>query len=363
MTPMGQPGTVVVVSPAAVVASVRLLSESLCALLVTAAVLLAVRYLQGARRRLAGWSGALMGLACLVRPICLPAAGVMALILAGTRRKRLGAVAFAAGAGALVVPWMGRNYLRTGYGNLAGVGDFNLFYCNAAALLEARPQTELTPAQARLVVLAESVEPWPDMRRLNDPGFLRTCRREGIALIRRNPLSYAAMHLRTTLNVFLPAATDVLEVLGTTAGGKGTLAVIRRDGVLAGVRHYFGGRTWLLWVCAPVVAITAAKFLAAVVGVGVHLRRRISPAGWLVALTAACFILLPGPVAHARFRVPVAGLLSLAAAVGIVRILRLLRQGTCPPEADPQARTDETWAARGVSPGGAGGIRRPGRSR
>jgi len=52
-----------------------------------------------------------------------------------------------------------------------------------------------------------------------------------------------------------------------------------------------------------------------------YLRPRMGAAGWLVLVTIAYFALVPGPVAHARFRVPIAPLLSVVAAAGFVWVL------------------------------------------
>ncbi len=315
------------VSPAAVVASVRLLSGGLLALLITAALILLVRCLKSARVGPALAAGALTGAACLVRPIALPLVAIAALVLLSRIKRWRAALGFVAVTAAIVAPWVARNYLRAGYAALAGVGDYNLFYCNAAAMLEADARIPLSREQQRLVALREDAgDAWPPARRLNDPTFLRQCRREGLALIAAHPLAYAGVHLRTTPNVFLPAATDVLEVLGATAGGKGTLAVLRREGIVQAASHYFGGQLWALWVCVPMVLVTGVKYVAAAASLA---RARWLGAGaghWLVRLVFVCMVLLPGPVAHARFRVPIAPLLSVAAAAGICALVGRLRR-------------------------------------
>ena len=311
------------VSPAAVAASVRVLSESLFALLLTGAVLLLVDHFGRARLRTAVLAGVLMGLACLVRPIGLPAAVIAAALLLCRIRQWRSALAFAAALGAILAPWVIRNYARAGYPRLSGVADYNLFAYNAAAVVEADPQMRLDDEQRELRKLLQGA---PDAWLLNDPDFLRRCRRAGWKIIAEHPFRSAAIHLRATLNVFLPAATDVLEVAGVTAGGKGTLAVLRREGIIAAVRHYFGGRLWPLWLCAPMLLITGAKFAAAAVGAVRHLRLRMGPALWLIFLLAVFFVAAPGPAAHARFRVTIVPLLSLAAGAGIVWVADKLRK-------------------------------------
>ena len=306
------------VSPVAVVASVRLLSSATFALLVTAALLLLVRRLKGGRAWLAPVAGALAGLGCLVRPIGLPFVIIGALALLSRPKQWYLAVAFAGAAAAVVGPWIARNYVRAGYPQLAGVSDYNLFYCNAAAIREVHPDIPLDKAQIGMFAQPAAYGPaWPPATLLNEPDFLRDCRRNGIALIREHPWTYAGVHLRATPNVFLPAATDVLEVLGVTAGGKGTLAVARRRGPIAAMRHYFGDDLWALWLCVPMLLVTGLKYLAAVVFLVRGQWRRGGAVTVLVGLTVVYFVLAPGPVAHPRFRVPIAPLISIAAAAGV----------------------------------------------
>ena len=316
-------------SPAAVAASVRLLSESLFALLLTAAVLLLIHFFRTSRWWAVLAAGGLTGLACLVRPIAGPFALVVAGLLLAARWKRpQWAGLFLLAAAACAAPWIARNYAvtRPRYAGLSSVGDINLLLYNALELAESDPAIELTPAQRALKSEWEaSGQGLAKCLLKNSSDYALRCRREGWALIRRHPGRYAALHLRTTMNCFLPAATDVLEVAGITAGNRGTLAVLRREGIIAAVRHYFGGRLWPLWLCAPMVLITLGKHVGAMLGAARHVRMRMGPAGWLILLTILYFVLVPGPVAHARFRVPVEPLLSLAAAAGLAYLGEFLR--------------------------------------
>lgn len=324
------------VSPVAVAGSVRILSESLFALLLTGAVVLLAEHFRRSRLRTALGAAALMGAACLVRPIGLVAVAVAAGALLCRPRRRRPAVAFVAVAAAIVAPWVVRNYVRAGYARLSGVADYNAFAYNAAAVVEADPRVQLDDEQREL---AEAIRDGPDAWLLNDPEFLRRCRRAGWAIIAAHPLRYAGVHLRTTLNVFLPAATDVLEVAGVTTGGKGTLGVLRREGPGPAIRHYFGGALWPLWLAGAMALVTGAKLLAAAVGAARCVRWRMGPALWLIFLLVLCFIVIPGPAAHARFRVAIAPLLSLAAGAGIARLTEKLRKGPHKAEGDKDAGT------------------------
>jgi len=350
------------ITPVAAVAAVRVLSDSLFAVLLTGSILLLVWYLKTDKKLLVFSAGILLGLACLVRPIGGPFAVIaFVAILAARWRRPQWAALFLVGVAVCVGPWIGRNYVRARYVGLSSVGDYNLFFFNAMALVESDPKVTLTPVQQALRMAGpDSPASLPAYRGLSSPDSARAWRREGLAIIGKHPLRYGWLHLRTTMNTFLPAATDVLEVCGVTSGGKGTLKVIRTRGVLAGVRHYFGGRTWPVLLAVPLVLITLLKYVGVVLGAVKYLRLRMGAAGWLVLITIAWFALVPGPVAHARFRVPIAPLLSVVAAAGFVWVVearraRRARQG--PPGtfgSDPEGSSSAERSDDARSPAGRG---------
>jgi hypothetical protein len=71
-----------------------------------------------------------------------------------------------------------------------------------------------------------------------------------------------------------------------------------------------------------------------------------SPAGWLVVLTILAFVLVGGPAAVPRFRLPVEPLLNLAAGAGVAMLLKrrkLIRKN--PTDTGPNAWTHSPKAA------------------
>ena len=301
------------ISPVAIVSSVRLLTGGPFALLMTAALLALVKCLKTSRWQWALLAGILAGPACLVKPIALPLVLIAVMAMLVRIWQWRSGLAFALAATFLLPPWVARNYFRAGYVGLSSVGDYNLLYCNAAAVVEAKPDIELSRLQNSL----RNLGTWGTWELVNDPRILADCRREGLKIIASHPFTYARAHAQTTPNVFLPAATDVLEVMGVTAGGKGTLAVLRTQGYPAAVKHYFGKNTWAIWLCVPMLAIVAAKYLFALIWIPTAVRAKPRGEHWLAIVMFLYFVLIPGPVAHARFRLPIAPLISIAAAAGI----------------------------------------------
>ncbi|MDD2709219.1 MAG: glycosyltransferase family 39 protein [Verrucomicrobiae bacterium] len=309
--------------PCAVAASVRLLSETLFSFLFALALILILDRKKASVSIKTFSAGLLLGLACLVRPLALPLIILLPFFPAFRCRARWRCGAFIAlGAALVLIPWMARNQIKTGYGQLSGVGDYNLLHYNAMALAQIRKDIELTPTWQKLVETAETSlkKSAPDPR--NDPQYLRFCRQEGLNVIGSHPFAYAFAHLKTTLGVFLPPATEFLEVLGITTGNKGTLAVLQREGVRAAIQRYFGRQTWPLFLSVPIILLTLLIYCASLAGLlslsrlAIRKKRlRLADWGFLV-LIALFFILLPGPVAHARFLVPITPILSLLGAAG-----------------------------------------------
>jgi hypothetical protein len=154
-----------------------------------------------------------------------------------------------------------------------------------------------------------------------DPGgsawaWIPVYRKLGAELIAEHPFRFAYRHLRGDLNAFLPPVSDVLEALGVTVGGKGTLGVLNRQGPWAAAKHYLGDRTWLLLPLVPMMAVWGATLGLALVGASVLLRRRAGFESWLLIGIAGCLLLVPGAPSNPRFAVPAIPCLALLAGLG-----------------------------------------------
>lgn len=305
-------------SAVAVAASARVLTDSLTALLVTAALLCLVRHLR--RRSLSPvvLAAVLLAAATYLRPIAmlLPLALAPPLL----RRRppgRLAPALLLAVFAACLAPWVVRNAAVAGYPDFSAIGAVNLHEYNAPAL-EAR----LTGADE--AALRQRARDETQARAATTPpaDLYRWKERRAMGEIARHPVLYAWVHLRANLGTLLPGVTDVLEIAGVTAGQRGTLAVLRRDGLAAAVRHYFGGNTPAIALAVPSVLLLAATYLGAAIAAIRGVRHRPTRAQLLLVLTALYFLLLPGPAAHPRFRVLVMPVLSIAAAAGLAWLLQ-----------------------------------------
>ena len=96
-------------------------------------------------------------------------------------------------------------------------------------------------------------------------------------------------------------------------GGQGRLFLVQlyRDG---------GGTPWALALAALVVLLLAAEYACMAIAAARHLRLRMSDISWLLVLIVLGFSLAGGPAANPQYRVPIAPLLNIAAAVGLTMI-------------------------------------------
>jgi hypothetical protein len=304
------------ITPVAAAASVRVLSDSLYAFLLTASVLCIVVCLQNRRWWAAVGGAIIMTLACYVRPVGLFAGAAMAGVLILARGTWLRGVVFVLILGAGIAPWIVRNHIRADYTGFSSVAGETLHRFTAAEVYAAQTGLDIEDVRFNF--------DWNiGAQDLPTPGAVARYRRqEAMAIINANRGLALRVHLLGCGAFWLPGATDVLEELNLTTGQRGTLAVFHREGLLAAVAHYFGGNHLAFGVALMLGLIYAAKL------VGVFRVIIPGPGGWpkdaevwlLVALVSMA-ALMGGPASTPRFRVPVSPILSIAAAAGWGRLL------------------------------------------
>lgn len=315
------------VAVASASAAALILSDSLFAFLLTAAVLLLVSYLKGAGPGLALAAAVVLAMATYVRPVGLAYFIVAAVVLVARPkafpRLQIHAAAFAVTYAALLAPWVVRNASVADYPGFSSFTQESMFAFSAPRTLAAAEGLSVDEARDRLgnlarLELAETQRTPGDQARVHG----RIARN----VITEHPHQYAAIHARGTLAFFLPAAGDVLELAGLTTGERGTLAVLAQHGPWAAAKYYFADSPLAMAVGIPLCLIWVCCLVAAVIGAAGHLRLRMSSAAWLIVLMVAVAALLPGPANHPRFRVPVMPLFSIAAAAGTMALADMLKR-------------------------------------
>ena len=338
-------------APEAMAASVRLLSDSLFAFLLTLAALLLVHQFRsnpclpahppeasgesgkGQASRQGWWSllsaAVVAAAACYVRPVGVTFCVIASAVLLAMRGGRARAGAFAGAVAALLLPWAVRNYVVADYAGFSSFAGDSMYYFSAPEVLA---ETGDGDAESQRLLMREKDEHAQKLSagRRTSGQAARQRQREAMDVILAHPLAYAKVHLRGCAGFLLPGINDVLEIAGRTSGQRGTLDVLHRQGVRAAVEHYLGGAASAIWLCAPAAVLLAAKYGLCLVCAAACVARRWSApaypawarqAGWLVALTVLVFALSGGPAATARFRIPVEPMLSAAAGCGLVVLL------------------------------------------
>jgi len=325
------------INPLSIAADVRVLSDSLYALLLLLAIVLLVHHVKSSRVWPAVAAAAALGVSCYIRPVGVVPVGIVLAVLAGRALVRLrsrrgearkaGRVFLLSAVASLLIvaPWTLRNHLVGGYPGFSSAAQVNTFHYEAPAVV-ARTRG-ISPAEAREHLDDELQRVLQDVASPT-PGQVAAAKGAvGGEVLRDHPGLWVATHLKTSLATLLPGITGVLEVLGVTTGQRGTLEVLQTRGLQAAVRHYFGGATWAFWLCLPAVALLVCKYVFVLV-CGVRALRGGAGA-WVMLLVVVALIFVAGPAATPRFRVPVAALLSVLAAAGWVTLLeRVYHRGT-----------------------------------
>ncbi len=318
------------VSPNAIVYSLAVLSETVFALMLTLFFLaLSSGKDDSAPVRRGLLTGLCLAGACLLRGVLLPWIPICVLGLIATTRDgwRRAMLACLLPVVAVVGGWTARNARVAGYPGFSSVAAINLYRYNACALIARRRGASFSRQQA---VCDTVMAGYPQAVQA------ALAMEKALPVILDAPFFYAWIHLRADLDNLLPAAGEFLRLLGIELGGGGTLDVLRSEGILAGVRHYFRGQTQWFWFCVSAVLLLLGKYLLALLGATALLRRRKDAdrrAWWLallLTLTVLYLLLIPGPASHPRFRVPVEPLLAVLAGAGLAAVCLVRKRSPTP---------------------------------
>jgi 4-amino-4-deoxy-L-arabinose transferase-like glycosyltransferase len=266
-------------------------------------------------------SGLALGFAVLVKPIAIILPLLIMLVYAvknwsnGVERKRIiaGGVIILLCFGATVMPWLARNHAKTGVVGFSSVSSVNLFFYNVPEFLSFRDG--ISPDQGR-EIMAEKVpnippREWADLRHSSD------LMNAGLSVIKDDPIGYAKFHALKTIPFFLSSGLDNIFVVYndvvdrevfkySDANLTNLLAEGNYKALLAEMKKSFAtSAEQFVWLGLLLLAVPALVF-----GKGYRLNVLF------LILFVAYFAVLTGPVAYARFRMPVEPFIMLLAVFG-----------------------------------------------
>ena len=262
--------------------------------------------------------GLFLGLSTLTRPVSAPLHLILLpfIVLAVPRQWKAGlvhALLMLIVSVSVLTPWLLRNEQILGYKTVSTVPMRNMYVYNASmvtAYKEGRPPIEVQEEYSEEVVR--------EVAKMQDPSqgaLFELYDKKGKELIFDNFGLYTLLHLKSSMVSFFPNVNDLLELTGVVQGSRGTLSVVQEEGIMAGIQYYFGGDYWLKFLILPFVILLALTYLLALFGIWSLLKK----GRWSFLLLGGLvfyFLVVSGPVAVPRFRIPVQPLICMLAVMG-----------------------------------------------
>lgn len=275
--------------------------------------------------------------AVLVKPVNIP---VLLLLIAfapfvmKTRRKAVRTMVLVPVISAVIImPWMLRNQM-VGAGFAVDRNSGLTALHNTAAILAHANHADADEIRFWLEYQAEhefmAISQWRTDKvsvQEREEWYLKRYREAILA----HPWSAAATHLFQVW-ILLPDMADYLQNLGLRTGERGTLAVLRKDGVLAAFRHYMDGSYGAGLLAVPFLLAHAALWLLTIFGMWMYARKKRWAVLLVFAVPVVYYLAAAGPVVLPRYQIPaLPGACALAGAViSACGIRRWRKRRSCP---------------------------------
>jgi 4-amino-4-deoxy-L-arabinose transferase-like glycosyltransferase len=290
------------VDPASIVFSNQMLTETLFALLLTAALALIVLARRSDRAAFAVAGGVLLGVAVLTRPVAeyLPLVVAVACIAASTARRRSAvavAVAMVLGFALPAGAWVVRNDVKTGVPIVSTIDGYNMLQYRAVGALVEDGEARNLAQHDVLVRLAPHVHPGENAARVS-----RAELGVGLAILADHPVGALKSWARGEAKLLLgPGRQETALLLTGSQSVRGP---------------------WLHGLVLVGQLITIVIVLGGALGIlGLVTGRIRIPELWLLAAAALYLVVVSGgPEAYSRFRVPVTPLLVVLGAAALAEV-------------------------------------------
>lgn len=268
----------------------------------------------------------------LIRPVnmlfILPLAVLIAVSGKGMWRKKL----FFAGSCtviflAIIFPWMCRNAAQ-GAGFCIDTNTGAMYHQNGAMLLGEVTGRGYEFEKQRII--AEQEVLFRDNSRFPDEKS-----REQYRISRYKELvkNHFAIWLKQQCNyqILIPDVPACLECFGVTSSDRGTMAVLKEQGIFPAIRHYFG-ENWLFLVLLtmPLALVTLVCYAGCAWTVAGYFRdlRKNYPEILIFGAFVSYYLFLPGAITAPRYQIPALPCICVLAALVPEQISRFrMRKG------------------------------------
>lgn len=259
-------------------------------------------------------------------PILIGAMPLLALIFFGFRRKTIYALGIVLAVYLILIfPVMLRNH-RCGAEFDMDSNRGEMLFHSGAAILGAVTGENTGVIRERMAretyaYLDAHPELYPDQRARN-----AYCQKKYLELIRQYPGAFLRTHL-PQWTMLLPDLPTFLENNRLTATGRGTLDVMRKDGVYAALKHYLDGRMYLILPVIPFVLIAGLLYLGSGMLLVIWLYHWKTKWRMLIlfGIFAFFYLFAGGPVVMPRYQIPALPLLCAMAGTWFVLLFRKKR--------------------------------------
>jgi len=303
-------GTLFALSPTSVLYAGSMFPDTLHAAIVTAGYWTLLKALSNRRYGLYALSGALLGLAGLIRPSTLYLALCISVSIVWLQREWKAALLVAVLAWVVALPWAVRNLLVHGHFEVSGIGSYNMLYYNLAY---ARSRaTGVHPDQIRELYATQ------ELSGVSRKVLIEQEARKYWKQLLKNQIIGAVMFW------FVPDRGRWTEIIFGRAVVTYARERLWQSGFSAAARSYLS---------APGIGLAFAQFvfnaLTAFFGLwwAIASLKTKSPATILGCLFFLFYSMLTGTVAVGRYRLQVEPILMVFVAKGLERIFTLRHAG------------------------------------
>ena len=309
--------------------SVTLMTDTLFVFVFLASVLALVHGLKTTKLSLFVVSGALLGVATLIRPVTqyfpMVAAALILIYRGATWRFRGRAFAVLALVFVLTLtPWLYRNHAQYGHVGLSTIQGENLLFYGASYAEVARTGRTIEEVRAEFGEIAaergaiEGNNPFENSKIYQDIAM---------SYIKSNSVLYAKRHMRGIANMFLNLSTQQIAKYLGVPSHELPYRFYAAPGFLETVRGFLRSKSSAeLTIGALVGVAMLATYLTALVGGCAALRERNHFYMIATVIIALYFFASVGPIGQVRYKMPLVPFYIAYTGLGLFEVWRFAKR-------------------------------------